>query len=133
MRRSVEKLIMDALEQQSPDLAQQVTQFLFGFEDVLRLDGRNLQRILRDVEPDTLRLAMKGLDEERQQIIYGNISERAGARLKEDLENTGATRLRDVEAAQQAIVAVARALQESGEITLRAAEAPAEEDGEEYV
>ena len=66
-------------------------------------------------------------------LFYANISERAGARLKEDLENTGATRLRDVEAAQQAIVAVVRALQESGEITLRAAEAPAEEDGEEYV
>src|SRR5216110_2217918 len=61
-----------------------VNQYRFTFEDLLELEGRSLQRVLPDIESDALRLAMKGLDEERQQIIYSNMSERAAARLREE-------------------------------------------------
>lgn len=130
MRRSVESLVLASLEQQSPTLAQRVSQYRFTFENLLELEPRSLQRVLRDVESDTLRLAMKGLDEVQQQVIYSNMSERAAARLKEDMENSGPTPLRDVEGAQQAMVGIARSLQESGEIQLSIG-APAEGEGEE--
>jgi flagellar motor switch protein FliG len=133
MRRSVESMVLSSLEEHSPTLAEKVNQYRFTFENLLQLESRSLQRVLRDIETDTLRLAMKGLDEEQQQIIYSNMSERAAARLKEDLENSSAIRLRDVETAQQAMVAAARALEESGEIQLPSAGAAAEEDSEAYV
>src|SRR5205085_1307569 len=94
MRRSMENLVLASLEQQSPVLAQKVNRFRFTIENLLELEGRSLQRVLRDVEVDTLRLAMKGLDEEQQQTIFSNMSERASARLREDLENSGPTQLR---------------------------------------
>lgn len=116
MRRSVESTVLAALEQQAPAVAEKINQCRFTFDDTVQLEGRVLQRILRDVDFETLRLAMRGLDEERQQKIFSNMSERASARLREDLETSGPARLRDVEEAQSAIVAVARALQEEGEI-----------------
>jgi flagellar motor switch protein FliG len=131
MRRSVETTVLQALEQQSPAIAQKVHQFRFSFEHVLQLEGRALQRVLRDVEADTLRLAMKGLDEEQQQIIYANMSERAAERLREDLDSTGPTRLRDVESAQQLMVEIARTLADSGEIQIVAG--GGDEEGEEDV
>jgi flagellar motor switch protein FliG len=128
MRRSVETLVLSALEKHSPAIAEKVNRFRFSFENLLQLEGRVLQRVLRDVEADTLRVAMKGLDEEQQQIIFSNMSERAAARLKEELESTAPTRLRDVEGAQQAMVAVARALQESGEVQLPIGESEGAEE-----
>jgi flagellar motor switch protein FliG len=133
MRRSVENLVLASLEEQSPTLAQKVNQYRFTFENLLELQPRTLQRVLRDVEADTLRVAMKGLDEVQQQVIYSNMSERAAARLKEDLENSGPTPLREVEAAQQAMVVTARALQESGEIQLTLGSPPEGEEEEPVV
>lgn len=118
MRRSTEEAVMASLEQQAPHLAQKVNRYRISFEQLLALDSRSIQRILREVEGDTLRAAMKGLDDEQQQVIYSNMSERAGARLKEDLEMIGPVRLRDVEMAQSRIVGVARALQEAGELQI---------------
>jgi flagellar motor switch protein FliG len=128
MRRSIESLVLASLEQHSPAIAQKVNRYRFTFEHLLQLEGRMLQRILRDVEADTLRLAMKGLDQEQQQIIISNMSERAAARLMEDLENGPPAQLRDVETAQQTMVAIARALQESGEVHLSTGEAEGEEE-----
>jgi flagellar motor switch protein FliG len=119
MRRSVENLVLASLEQQSPVLAQRVNRYRFTIENLLELEPRSLQRVIRDVESDTLRLAMKGLVEEQQQIVYNNMSERAATRLREELESGGPTQLRDVETAQQTILAIARTLQESGEIQIR--------------
>jgi flagellar motor switch protein FliG len=116
MRRSLESLVLASLEQHSPALAQKVSRYRFTFEDMLQLDARSLQRILRDVDSDTLRLAMKGLDKEQQQIIFGNMSERAAARLLEELESGAPAQLRDVEAAQQTMGRIARTLQETGEV-----------------
>jgi flagellar motor switch protein FliG len=127
MRRSMENLVLASLEQHSPVLAQKVNRFRFTIENLLDLEGRSLQRVLRDVEADTLRLAMKGLDEEQQQTIFSNMSERASARLREDLENSGPTQLREVEGAQQTILAIARALQATGEIQVQVTD---EESGE---
>lgn len=133
MRRSVENTVLEALEQQSPEIAQKVNQYRFSFEHLMQLDGRSLQRVLRDVEPDTLRLAMKGMDEEQQQLIFRNMSERAAERLREDLESTGPTRLRDVETAQQTMVEIARRLQESGEVQIATGGGGGDDEGEEDV
>jgi flagellar motor switch protein FliG len=116
MRRSLESLVLASLEQHSPALAQKVNRYRFTFEDMLQLEGRDLQRILREVDADTLRLAMKGLDKEQQQIVFSNMSERAAARLLEELEDGAPAQLREVEAAQQTMVTIARTLQESGEV-----------------
>lgn len=128
MRRSVENLVIASLEEHAPAMAQRVNRFRFTIENLLELDGRSLQRVLRDIESDTLRVAMKGLDEEQQQTIFSNMSERASARLREDLENSGPTQLREVEAAQQAILGVARSLREAGEIQIQVAEPEGEEE-----
>jgi flagellar motor switch protein FliG len=130
MRRSVETLVLASLEQESPVLAQRVNRYRFTIENLLELEPRTLQRVIRDIEAETLRLAMKGLDEEQQQIILSNMSERAAIRLKEDLDGSGPTQLRDVEMAQQTILGIARALQESGEIQIHQGE---EESSEEQL
>lgn len=129
MRRAAEESLMASLEAQSPELARRVSRFRFTFDDLLKLDGKALQRVLREVENDTLKMAMKGLDEERQQTLFSNMSERAAARLREELENTGPTRLRDVETAQQGIVGIARGLADRGELQLRSDEEEEEEGG----
>jgi flagellar motor switch protein FliG len=116
MRRSLENLVLASLEQQSPGLARRVNRFRFTFENLLELEPRVLQRVLRDIEADTLRLAMQGMDPDQHEIILGNMSERAAARLKEELESGPPAQLGDVEAAQQTMVAVARSLQERGEV-----------------
>lgn len=122
MRRSSEDAVMASLEEQSPHLAQKVNRYRISFEQILALDSRSIQRVLREVEGDTLRAAMKGLEDDQQTIIYTNMSERAAARLKEDLESIGPVRLRDVETAQSRIVGVARALQEAGELQINSSE-----------
>lgn len=129
MRRSLESLVLASLEQQSPSLARRVNRFRFTFENLLELEPRTLQRVLRDVEADTLRLAMQGMDPEQHEIILGNMSERAAARLKEEIESGPPAQLGDVEAAQQAMVAVARSLRERGEVQFAlGAEAAGEEE-----
>lgn len=127
MRRSVEELVLGALENHSPTLFQRVNRYRFTFDHLLQLDSRTLQRVLRDVEADTLRQAMKGLDTEGQQVIFSNMSERAAARLREDLETGGNVQLREVELAQQSMVRVARVLQESGEVQFTIGEGEEEE------
>jgi flagellar motor switch protein FliG len=129
MRRSLENLILASIEQHSPILAQRVNRYRFTFENLLEVEGRVLQRVLRDIEADTLRLAMKGLAEEQQQVIYANMSERAAARLMEDLQSSGPAQLREVETAQQIMVATARALRDSGEVQFPIGGEEEEEEG----
>jgi flagellar motor switch protein FliG len=122
-----------SLQDQAPAVAEEVNRFRVTFEDLLALDGRSLQRVLREVDADTLRLAMKGLDADRQQVIFSNMSERAAVRLREELENSGPTRLRDVETAQQSIVGIARGLQEKGELQIGSGSGAANEEEESFV
>ena len=100
-------------------IAEQIKESMFVFEDILSLDDRSIQIILRDVPQDDLRLALKGVQENVKEIFFRNMSQRAAETLKEDLDASGPVKLRDVEAAQSRIVNVARQLDEAGEISLR--------------
>ena len=112
------KVVMDALEMEDPELAEQIKRKMFVFEDIVILDDRGIQLVLREVETKDLGLALKGSNPEVTQKIMANMSSRAGQMLKDDMEFMGPVRLRDVEDAQQRIVKVIRKLEESGAIVI---------------
>jgi flagellar motor switch protein FliG len=114
--RSTEKTIMETLEIQDPELAEDIRRLMFIFEDIIQLDDRSIQRVLREVDSHDLALALKGSSEEVSDKIMRNMSKRASELLKEDIDFMGPVRLRDVEEAQQRIVASIRRLEEAGEI-----------------
>ncbi|MGI6435381.1 MAG: flagellar motor switch protein FliG [Syntrophomonadaceae bacterium] len=116
--RGTEKTILEALEVQDPELAEDIKKLMFVFEDIVLIDDRSVQRMLRDVESQDLSLALKGSSSEVSNKIFGNMSSRAAEMLKEDMEFMGPVRLRDVEEAQQRIVNVIRRLEETGEIVV---------------
>jgi flagellar motor switch protein FliG len=117
--RSTERSIMEGLSTYHPSLADDIKGQMFAFEDIATLDGRTVQVILREVEQDDLRLALKGSTEELREVVYNNISERAAETMKEDLELMGAVRVKDVENAQKNIVGVVRRLEDAGELSVR--------------
>ncbi|HMQ52394.1 MAG TPA: flagellar motor switch protein FliG [Anaerolineae bacterium] len=116
--RGTEKTIMDALDESQPQVAEEVRQKMFVFENIITLDDRAVQRILRDVDNKDLILALKGASEEVQDLIYRNLSKRAAQLLKEELAIMGPVRLKNVEEAQQRIVAVIRQLEAADEIVI---------------
>ena len=116
--RSTERLIMDSLNERNPELADTVKNMMFVFEDMVQLDDRAIQAIMREVDMKELATALKGVGQEVQQKVYKNMSERAVSMLKEDMEFMGPVRLRVVEEAQQKIVGIIRRLEENGEIVL---------------
>ncbi len=116
--RTTEKAILDNMEMRDPQMAENVRSLMFVFEDVAKLDGRTIQRILREVETKDLALALKGAKEEVQTVIFTNMSERAAAMLKDDMEFMGAVRAKDVSEKQTIIVTVIRGLEASGEIQI---------------
>ncbi len=116
--RSTEKTIMDSLEETDPELAETIRKRMFIFEDIITLDDRAIQRIIREVESKDWALSLKGSNDAVQERIYKNMSQRAAAMLKEEIDYLGPVRLRDVEEAQQRIVAVIRKLEDAGEIVV---------------
>lgn len=116
--RATEKTILDALEIQDPELAEEIKKRMFIFEDIVTLDSRAIQRVIREVENDDLLLALKAASEEVKAVIYRNMSQRMVENFKDELEYMGPVRLRDVEEAQMRIVAVIRRLEEAGEIVI---------------
>jgi len=112
------KTIMDVLEKEDPDLAEQIKRQMFVFEDIVLLDDRGVQLVLREVESKDLALALKGANEEVSNKILNNMSSRAAGMLKEDIQFMGPVRLREVEEAQQRIVKVIRKLEEAGAIVI---------------
>ena len=116
--RGTEKFIMDTLEIEAPDLAEEIRKRMFVFEDILQLDNRSIQRFLREVDNSMLAMALKGATEEVQNVIYSNMSKRLAEMIKEDIEYMGPVRLKDVEEAQQKIVNVIRKLEDVGEIII---------------
>ena len=116
--RSTEKHIMESLEIEEPELADEIRKKMFVFEDILLLDDRAIQRVLRDVENSDLGIALKGANEEVQNVIFKNLSKRLAAMIKEDMEFMGPVRMKDVEEAQQKIVSVIRKLEDAGEIVI---------------
>ena len=116
--RGTEKLIMETLEIEDPELADEIRKKMFVFEDILLLDDRAIQRVLRDVDNNDLAIAMKGSNEEVQNAIFNNMSKRLAVMIREDMEFMGPVRMKDVEEAQQKIVNTIRKLEDSGEIVI---------------
>ena len=116
--RSSEKSIIESLEEDDPDLAEEIKKRMFVFEDIVMLDNRAIQKVLRDVDQQELAKALKSVDTEVQDKIFGNMSKRAASMLKEDMEFMGPVRLKDVEESQQKIVSIIRRLEDSGDIVI---------------
>lgn len=116
--RGTEKFIMETLEIEDADLAEEIRKRMFVFEDILQLDNRSIQRFLREVDNSQLAIALKGTTEEVQSLIYNNMSKRLSEMIKEDIEFMGPVRLKDVEEAQQKIVNTIRKLEDAGEIII---------------
>jgi flagellar motor switch protein FliG len=117
--RGTEKQILDYLDGANSELAIEVRKLMFVFDDLVRLDDRSLQRVLREVDSKDLSLAMRGTSEELQERIFRNQSSRAAQALKEEMEIGGPVRLRQVEEAQQRIVTVVRRLEDAEEIMVQ--------------
>ncbi|MCP3739091.1 flagellar motor switch protein FliG [Rossellomorea sp. BNER] len=116
--RSTEKTILDALEIQDPELAEEIKKRMFVFEDIVTLDNRSIQRVIRDVDNEDLLLSLKVSSDEVKEIVFRNMSTRMVETFKEEMEFMGPVRLRDVEEAQSRIVAIIRRLEEAGEIII---------------
>lgn len=116
--RSTERTILDGLEIRDPELADEIKKRMFVFEDIVILDNRAIQRVIREVENDDLRLALKVASDEVKNIIFKNMSQRMAETFKEEMEFMGPVRLRDVEEAQTRIVSVIRRLEDIGEIVI---------------
>jgi len=116
--RGTEKYIMETLEIEDTDLAEEIRKRMFVFEDILTLDNRSIQRFLREVDNNLLAVALKGATEEVQKVIYSNMSKRLAEMIREDIGYMGPVRLKDVEEAQQKIVNIIRKLEDAGEIII---------------
>nr|WP_269136086.1 flagellar motor switch protein FliG [Sporosarcina cyprini] len=116
--RATEKTILDALEIQDPELAEEIRKRMFVFEDIVTLDNRSIQRIIRECENEDLILAMKVSSEEVKEILFKNMSQRMAESFQEEMDVMGPVRLRDVEEAQSRIVSIIRRLEDSGEIII---------------
>ncbi len=116
--RKTEKFIIESLEEEDPELAEEIKKKMFVFEDIVLLDDRSIQRVLREIDGQELAKALKSVDIPVQEKIFKNMSKRAASMLKEDMEFLGPTRRKDVEESQQKIVSLIRKLEEQGEIVI---------------
>jgi len=116
--RVVSKNIFDRLSERDPKLSEEIRKRMFVFEDIIKLDDRAVQRVLREVDQKDLTISLKGASEEVKDIIFKNMSNRASQIIKEELEFMGPVRVKDVDEAQQRIVSEIRKLEESGEIII---------------
>lgn len=116
--RSAEKAIIEQLEEEDPELAEEIKKRMFVFEDIVLLDDRAIQKVLREVDGQELAKALKAVDSTVQDKIFRNMSKRAAGMLREDMDFMGPTRIKDVDEAQQKIVNTIRRLEEAGEIVV---------------
>lgn len=116
--RATEKAIFETLDQEDPQLAEEIKKRMFVFDDIVILTDRDVQQVLREVDSKDLALALKAAEENVKEKIFSNMSKRAATMLKEDMEFMGPVRLRDVEEAQQKIVNIIRKLEEAGDIVI---------------
>lgn len=116
--RGTERHIMETLEIEEPELADEIRKKMFVFEDILLLDDRAIQRVLRNVENSDLEMALKNANEQVQNAIFNNLSKRLAVMIKEDMDFMGPVRMKDVEDAQQKIVNIIRKLEDTGEIVI---------------
>lgn len=116
--RQTEKSIMEGLEGDDPELVEQIRRLMFVFEDILMVDDKGIQAVLKEVDNDELALALKTASEDLKNKVFSNMSERAAQLIKEDMQYMGPVRVSDVEAAQQRIVDIVRRLEDAGEIII---------------
>ncbi|MCK9296296.1 MAG: flagellar motor switch protein FliG [Desulfobulbaceae bacterium] len=116
--RALETQVLEGIEEQRESLAEDIRRLMFVFEDLLGVDDRGIMAILKEVSTDDLKLALKTASEELKEKIFKNMSTRAVEMLKEDMEIMGPTRVKDVEAAQQAVIKIAKRLEQEGKIQL---------------
>lgn len=116
--RATERTILESLDEQNAELADEVRRMMFLFEDIVTLDDRSIQQVLREVDAKDLAVALKGTAQEVQDRIFGNMSDRAASILREDLEFMGPVRMRQVEEAQQQVVGIIRRLEEAGRVVI---------------
>lgn len=117
--RSTEKAIMEGLESEDPDLVEQIRRLMFVFEDILLVNDKGIQAVLKEIDNSELAIALKTASEELKTKIFSNMSERAATLIKEEMEYMGPVRISDVEAAQQRIVDIVRRLEEAGEVIIQ--------------
>lgn len=113
-----EEYLLSHIEEEDPDLADQIRQKMFVFEDLLQVDARSFREILQNVDNEAVAKALKTATEEMKEKIYSNLSERAAEMLREDTEVMGPVRLKEVEEAQQSIIRIAKKLESEGNIVL---------------
>lgn len=116
--RSTEKAIMEGLETDDPDLVEQIRRLMFVFEDILKVNDKGIQAVLKEVDNSELAMALKTASEDLKSKIFKNMSERAASLIKEDMQYMGPVKISDVEAAQQRIVDTVRRLEEAGEVVV---------------
>jgi flagellar motor switch protein FliG len=116
--RSTEKGIMEGLEAEDPDLVEQIRRLMFVFEDILLVNDKGIQSVLKEVDNEELSLALKTASQELKDKIFKNMSERAAQLIQEDMQYMGPVRVSDVESAQQKIVDIVRRLEDSGDIVI---------------
>lgn len=124
---SIEGMIMDQINEFDAELGEKIQDLMFVFDDLVNVDDRGIQALLREVSSETLVLALKGSDDAIKEKVFGNMSKRAGEMLRDDLEAKGPVRVSEVEAAQKEILAIARRMSESGDIALGG------QGGEEFI
>jgi flagellar motor switch protein FliG len=117
--RATERVILDHLDKNAPELAAEVRKLTFTFDNMVQLDDPSLQRILREVDAKDLAMALRGVDETLREKLFKNLSTRAADMLREDINVSGPVRMRQVEEAQQRIVGVVRKLEESGDLVIQ--------------
>ena len=118
MKNNLDADILEAIEETDADMAEEIRKLMFTFENLIALDGRSLQMILREVNNDSLTLALKTASEEMKEKIFANMSARAADMIRDDLDAMGPVRLSEVEAMQQSIVKIAMKLEEEGKLVL---------------
>jgi len=118
MDKATEEQILDNLEERDPELAEQIRQLMFVFDDLVKVDDRGIQELIKNVSNDKWKIALKTGSEAVKELVFKNMSERAAQMLREDMEAMAAVKLSDVESTQYEIVQVARKLEEEGKIVI---------------
>jgi flagellar motor switch protein FliG len=118
MDKATEENILDRLEERDPDLAEEIRKQMFVFDDLIKIDDRGIQAILREVKPDVLKLALKTSSESVKDLIFKNMSQRGAENMREEMQNAAPAKLTDVEGAQFEIVQIARRLNDEGKIVI---------------
>ena len=116
--RATEKTIMEGLESDDPDLVEEIRRLMFVFEDIMLVNDKGIQAVLKEVENDELAVALKSASDDLSEKIFNNMSDRAATMVREDMEFMGPVRVSDVEAAQQRIVDIVRRLEEAGDVII---------------